>query len=961
MAGDHKVCPSLPLLLIVLLLVALRVVLTLSHSVQSASPPSLGPSMSPGICAPVSPAPPAPFSPPPHQRAPIRPSPATRFRLLLSLSSRTTPPLAYSLRRYRRSPVQVSTLRRPIRQKVRLFRSHHHPLVFIIPSPHSDLLSRHINKCHASEKPPTTTVPNRRKGSAAASRATTSKQACDQCVTSSLPCDGANPCCASPFLVSEKCLSADDLGYALAKCVQRKCRCTYVKFHRQTMPQGPGHPVPNQIPPGARGLLAGSSRLPEDFVLAPPQSSFNFPPMYTTAGGDYALPPASALYPAGFTSATEGSAANPALSLPPGASPDLVARYRAELLSRASVLPQQSGLALNGAQTTTSAADGVLPAHTLYNDPQAQVNFNRYTLPMPAASSWAHEGQQQQSFHAMDEHRKGYGESYPGTRESFPARDGGVPSGAGEPSLQTHPPTYGSSFPSLSSASGNGGGYHGTGIYHHQRSESLNEEFSSDGGSTHHSHSLPGSAQSSNVHLPLPDQSQARPAYALPGFTHLDPANANNREAGNSNGPSQSGSSKNETTFGHDGQGEGGFSSAFGLMSLDDPNVLAGLANDSAPFFSNLTPGASGLSLPTPTQDLLAALKTGKSDGDSKEMRDFWKMYVRTPLSGPGANNGLPLATPTGPGQMLGAGRPSPTRRHSRVASLPSIKTPTALSESNSNIFPALGRFQLPGDTPRGQREVGNPGAFSNMRTTLHDADDLKSYEQAVLARKAPINLSLAPKRRGTMPAGTAPPNPSNLKQGGQNQDNKANSVSPNLPHLPPFAPPPNKIPDLLNRPSSTQSQNSALAHAFGSHEGHMQGSRPTSQGGPLPMQMRPPSGGSSSTTAVGSDAGTDSDSSYRPSFKRLASQTLGPEHTKRALLGPAGWDDDAADDDEDDDGSFGRRSLSAGTDESAPAVRYGAFSDRPMMPLPDREHRSGAPTAGLPPPGRMEQTAAPS
>ena len=29
----------------------------------------------------------------------------------------------------------------------------------------------------------------------------------------------------------------------LAKCVMRKCRCTYVKFHRQTAPAGPGHNV----------------------------------------------------------------------------------------------------------------------------------------------------------------------------------------------------------------------------------------------------------------------------------------------------------------------------------------------------------------------------------------------------------------------------------------------------------------------------------------------------------------------------------------------------------------------------------------------------------------------------------------------------------------------------------------------------------------------------------------------
>jgi hypothetical protein len=58
----------------------------------------------------------------------------------------------------------------------------------------SDLLSRHVNKCHANEKPPPSSGSSRRKGAASATRATTSKQACDQCVQSSLPCDGCNPC-----------------------------------------------------------------------------------------------------------------------------------------------------------------------------------------------------------------------------------------------------------------------------------------------------------------------------------------------------------------------------------------------------------------------------------------------------------------------------------------------------------------------------------------------------------------------------------------------------------------------------------------------------------------------------------------------------------------------------------------------------------------------------------------------
>ncbi|KAG6887125.1 hypothetical protein C0992_000586 [Termitomyces sp. T32_za158] len=56
----------------------------------------------------------------------------------------------------------------------------------------SDLLSRHVNKCHEAEKPPA--GPPGRKGSRTALRATSSKQACDQCVKSALSCDGAKPC-----------------------------------------------------------------------------------------------------------------------------------------------------------------------------------------------------------------------------------------------------------------------------------------------------------------------------------------------------------------------------------------------------------------------------------------------------------------------------------------------------------------------------------------------------------------------------------------------------------------------------------------------------------------------------------------------------------------------------------------------------------------------------------------------
>ena len=44
------------------------------------------------------------------------------------------------------------------------------------------------------------------------------------------------------------------LAHILAKCAQRKIRCTYVKFHRQMAPSGPGHHNPQPTPPPFSGI-----------------------------------------------------------------------------------------------------------------------------------------------------------------------------------------------------------------------------------------------------------------------------------------------------------------------------------------------------------------------------------------------------------------------------------------------------------------------------------------------------------------------------------------------------------------------------------------------------------------------------------------------------------------------------------------------------------------------------------
>ena len=249
---------------------------------------------------------------------------------------RSSPPRSPPTYRYRRSPIQVSALWRPVRQKV------YFPSSFRLLSPHSspfhpsllirsDLLSRHINKCHPNEKPLVSSAPSRRKGTSSASRATTSKQACDQCVQSTLPCDGANPCCQSyffPIIISL-------MPFSPAKCLHRKTRCTYVKFHRQTAPVGPGHPSrsphdssnPAHPSLGALPLGLGSYRVSDPFLL-----SMNVPalnpsaisnPLY--ADHQFSFPPPAQI------------------SAPSYDSLDYSARYRAQadFLTRSGVIPQE--------------------------------------------------------------------------------------------------------------------------------------------------------------------------------------------------------------------------------------------------------------------------------------------------------------------------------------------------------------------------------------------------------------------------------------------------------------------------------------------------------------------------------------------------------------------------------------------------------------------------------------------
>ncbi|THU91378.1 hypothetical protein K435DRAFT_234557 [Dendrothele bispora CBS 962.96] len=790
----------------------------------------------------------------------------------------------------------------------------------------SDLLSRHVNKCHAGEKPLNNAGNSRRKGSASATRATTSKQACDQCVQSSLPCDGCNPC---------------------AKCVQRKCRCTFVKFHRQTAPIGPGHnPRPTGNNPlasslgsiGALGGLAGINgmglnNLGVNGMLNPgivPSlgglghvpgvgvnglGGLNGPPLTTIGalGGMPLLPPG----------ATSGLAAGNGVG-PRNANGLPLYQQNASAVAAAAAAsePGATGTgedflaAANGAGS--SNANGEIFTPSQFSFPSvygAGSGAGVNGLDSGGLDDYANKYRAQQA-ELMRRGSIGHGySSHHQQHHGEPARPH---------SSHSTSPTTNWSIGSLGSVNGwstEPESYHSSHsrptymhpVYGHghglQRERRLSGEFSDVSGSGE-SGSMPSSATSSNVHLPLDNAA----SYSLNGRHSGSPPN-NDPGAGSRPGTSH---------------GEGGFHSAFGLMSLEDPAVLAGIQSDGAPFFSmmdqlgpegmqnfgsmidhssdpNATPmpdklqqlhaqaqahvaaqqhqqqqqqqqqhgaqgqgnhqqqggaaagagGAGGFAHPQhvrpstghgyPSVSMAYGMMTpGSREQETKELKDFWKAYMRTPLSGPGGG----ILAPTSPREgrdrdrdvhMLSPGLHGPPSgyRRQRVSSLPSAKTPTPLDESQTTGYYG-GYAPTPGDkayAPNASRSHpgtsqvlppgGETGGAANNNPsggTLHNTEDLRSYEAAVLARKAPTHLNLVPRTKKAKAATSV----------GSPSENSS------------MSPPPQSNNTAMNTTASSFSRESSSSlDGHNSDDGHMR----------------------------------------RPSFKRLASQTLESQHAKRALL----------------------------------------------------------------------------
>ncbi|KAH6901289.1 hypothetical protein BKA70DRAFT_1114137 [Coprinopsis sp. MPI-PUGE-AT-0042] len=193
-----------------------------------------------------------------------------------------------------------------------------------------------------------------------------------------------------------------------------------------------------------------------------------------------------------------------------------------------------------------------------------------------------------------------------------------------------------------------------------------------------------------------------------------------------------------------------------GIGSLADFNFDegsgSGSGSDGSSGHGGLVPGFGGIpSGLTPTP--------GKEDG-GKDLKEFWKMYMRTPLTGPafdplGAGNST---TTPGGNAALAAGGNNPNAtpfRRPRVASMPSSNSITRVHRDGavahlqqlqalSQQQKALGPMSSWRTTLHGPLGDGSSNANDSQQEMRGPQEDLSSYGAAVMARKTPVNLSLA-------------------------------------------------------------------------------------------------------------------------------------------------------------------------------------------------------------------------
>lgn len=231
---------------------------------------------------------------------------------------------------------------------------------------------------------------------------------------------------------------------------------------------------------------------------------------------------------------------------------------------------------------------------------------------------------------------------------------------------------------------------------------------------------------------------------------------------------------------------DGGFSSSFGLMSLEDPAVLAGVSSG-VPFFdNNMTPhqqqdlhalfppqifdwNAPGLGGPNSSD-----VTPGTREREANQLRELWSSFLRDPTARLNSD-GTEVQRPDFPTPSLhrrsssysGPGKPGNNNNSSsgsgnngyQQLSTSSTKTPYMPGPQQALAGGANIVAQLEAQAARDQQQrmQQQPKAAQLVAHVASHAnpESLKSYEDAILARKAPI-LKLPPKLKVRDAANTA-------------------------------------------------------------------------------------------------------------------------------------------------------------------------------------------------------------
>ncbi|KAH8832187.1 hypothetical protein DL96DRAFT_1590177 [Flagelloscypha sp. PMI_526] len=527
----------------------------------------------------------------------------------------------------------------------------------------SDLLSRHVNKCHAGETLPPAGI----------SGPVSTKRGKGGTVV--LPCDGCNPC---------------------SKCISRKVRCTFVKFHRQTAPAGPGHSLPHYVTampiPGTQNpaiIVPSSSSLPSTFSVP---SQFRFDNEST---GNF------------DSRAHENAALRQIEYHPPTVPNDNPSSFYAQQQQHHSIL----------SQTRPSSSSGA-PSH-LWDTIDSQFAYN---LPPITESS-----SQRQSLHPSSSHLyDAQASSSWGSDSSF------------DDYHYRHNSSQSSSRPSSSSSSsqfafsldGSTNSRPSTRSGYDSRPATRSGEHMDDAfGSLTLDQQHHMKDTSSNFFTSLPDPNATPMPH--PEGANIDPIvqHVMQQQEHRAYPPPTSSSSSSDA---------------------HDLSILPQSTNiPSIPFIPH-NPALYALQTQSQSHLPPSTSPTREREQEMKDLREFWRAYMRTPLSqSPGMTPGGGIFMPPngdgGPESLFPhdfatsstvattAGSTIGYRRQ-RTNSLPAVKTPLIFSEQQQ-LAPLAA--SIAGPVP--QHQPTHQTGFTSRET-----DNLTSYQEAVMKRGGGLNLNLS-------------------------------------------------------------------------------------------------------------------------------------------------------------------------------------------------------------------------